>query len=64
MKKDFNNDIAIVTKENKMFLINTKGEVISEKFDRIKPFYDGKAKVKLNNKWGFIDKNSSEYWEG
>ncbi|MCD4744868.1 MAG: WG repeat-containing protein [Bacteroidales bacterium] len=61
--ENFNNDVAIVTKENKMFLINTKGEVISEKFDRIKPFYDEKAKVKLNDKWGYIDKNGNEYFK-
>jgi hypothetical protein len=31
-----------------------------DKYDWIHTFYEGRAKVVLNNKWGFIDKDGSE----
>lgn len=38
-------------------------EIISAKFDLAQEFYDGLAKVKLEGRWGYINKNGVEYWE-
>lgn len=54
---DFNQyGVAFYTKDKKVGLINTKGEVVLEPFyDAIKPFIDGYARVKIDDKWGMID---------
>ncbi|MCX7985750.1 MAG: WG repeat-containing protein [Bacteroidales bacterium] len=38
-------------------------EVIPLKYDDAGYFSEGLARVKLNDKWGYIDKNGTEYWE-
>ena len=38
-------------------------EVIECKYDEVEEFSNGIAKVKLNGKWGFINKNGIEFWE-
>lgn len=45
-------------------IINDKGEAILPcRFDSIEAFEDGKAKVKLNNKIGYIDETGHEEYE-
>ena len=38
-------------------------EGIECKYDEVEEFSNGIAKVKLNGKWGFINKNGIEFWE-
>lgn len=44
--------------------INTELRVvINLKYQNAEDFNNGKAKIKLNGKWGYIDKNGIEYFE-
>jgi len=50
------NGVAFYRVENKMGLINTSAKVILEPtYDAIKPFVDGRARVKSGELWGMID---------
>lgn len=50
------NRVAFYRVENKIGLINTKGAVILEPgYDVIKPFVNGYARVRNDDKWGMID---------
>ena len=43
--------------------IDKKGkQVIPFKYNYVQPFYNGKTKVELDGRNGYIDKNGSEYW--
>lgn len=58
---DFQEGLAIVTKNNVYGYINTSGEeVIKCQFSDAEPFENGRAKVKLNGKWGYIDKKGNQ----
>ncbi|MEC3906090.1 WG repeat-containing protein [Tamlana sp. 2201CG12-4] len=60
---DFNKEGVAIFKTKKLVgLINSNGEIITEpKYQVIKPFINGYAKIKLNNLWGIIDSNGKEY---
>lgn len=55
---DFNEDgVAFYRIEKKMGLMDTQGKVFLEpKYDAIKPFVDGYARVKNGDYWGMINK--------
>ncbi|GER58342.1 WG repeat-containing protein [Patiriisocius marinus] len=60
---DFNKfGVAFYSIDKKVGLINTKGEVVLEpKYNVIKPFVDGYAKVRVDDKWGMIDTSGKEF---
>lgn len=65
---DFSNGRALITvlsgKEKKVGIINVKGEFIMKPtYHVIKPFKDGYAKVRLNDRWGIIDATGKEVVE-
>jgi hypothetical protein len=37
--------------------------IIPIKYDWAYPFKEGLALVEINGKWGYIDKNGTEYWK-
>ncbi|MBO5233557.1 MAG: WG repeat-containing protein [Prevotella sp.] len=50
--------IDVIGNNGKYGYINTKGEVVIDfKFDYAESFESGVAPVRINNKWGLIDKN-------
>jgi hypothetical protein len=52
-------------KDNQKYgFIDTKGKVIIQfKYEKVEDFSDGISKVKLNGKWGYIDKKGVEFFE-
>lgn len=46
------------------YVDKTGKEVISLRYNNALPFSKGRALVQLNNKWGYIDANENEQWEG
>ena len=63
---DFNEGYARIQLNKKWNLINTDGEILSDKwFDYVYSFREGYAQVKLNGKYNFINKNGeilSDKW--
>lgn len=57
----FNRHFAAVTKDNKKFFINRKGNRLSDTHREMAIFYEGLAAFKMNGKYGFINKNHE--WE-
>ncbi len=54
------NKLAIVSDDGEeYYLINTSGEAVSNKYDKI-TYDDGYYQVEKNSKYGFIDKNGKE----
>ncbi|AUP79605.1 WG repeat-containing protein [Flavivirga eckloniae] len=54
--------VAIFKTKKLVGLLNSNGEIIMEpKYQTIKPFVNGFARVQLNDLWGMIDVNGKEY---
>ena len=55
-------DMAIVEdKNNKQYLVNYRGKTLTfQKYDKIYTFHNGKAVVKLDNKYGIISESGKE----
>ncbi len=61
---DFNYGVAFFRQADKVGLINNKFEIVlAPKYDVIRAFYKGYAKVGINDKWGIIDPTGKEVVE-
>ena len=47
----------------KVWLVFVAIEVIPCKYDKVAPFDEGLAQVKLNEKWGYVNKSGVETWD-
>ena len=61
--KNQSSDHATDDTTNRQIDVNDIDIVTKPQYDKIGDFQNGLAKVKLNGKWGFIDKNSNFYDE-
>jgi len=52
-------NLIFLMKNNESFIFNNKGQLLNKirNFRELKPFSEGLAAIKINNKWGYIDKS-------
>lgn len=46
---------AYVVKDKRYYFIDRKGNKLAESFDGARDFWEGLGRIKLDNKWGYID---------
>ncbi len=58
---NFSEGLSLVSKDEKYFYINKKGEIAisNPKYSFIEGFSEGLAPVEIENKWGFIDRTGN-----